>query len=191
MGLKDLTYKPRTASDRIILDDDIRAHLEAVQVAYKRGRDADKNAEELSSKIPELESALADAEAAADEAAVTFTCKALPRRQWDELVAACPPSSEDLARQYLAWDYDKFAPRLIGASLVEPESSVDEVVEMWEQGEWSDAIWTRLWNLAFGVNQEVSTRPTYGIGSAKTQASDPESTTQLPTVSPIRSSQAG
>jgi hypothetical protein len=63
------------------------------------------------------------------------------------------------------FDYQAFAPRLIAASLVEPESSVDEVVDMWENDDWSDAIWGALWNKAWSVNQEVSTRPTYGTGT--------------------------
>ena len=187
MSLKDLGYKPRRNSRRIILDDTLRVKLIEARAALKR---------ELNRKdrglTNDAEQRVEDAEAAAEEAAVSFVCEALPRHKLAELIVDCPPTSaqlnkwkeEDRNNPLLVipapeFDYDKFPPRLIAASLVEPETTEAEVLEMWETGEWSDAIWDELWKLAWNeTNKGVTTLPTSGIGSAKTRASDPASPTQ-------------
>lgn len=187
MSLKDLGYKPRRNTKRIILDDTLRVGLLEARAALKR---------ELNRKdrglTNDAEMRLEEAEAAAETAAVSFVCEALPRHRLAELVAACPPTSQQLEKwkeedrnspllviPSPEFDYDKFPPRLIAASLVEPETTEAEVLEMWESGDWSDAIWDELWKLAWNeTNKGVTTLPTSGIGSAKTQASDPESLTQ-------------
>jgi hypothetical protein len=182
MGLRDLNYKPRSASKRIILDDGLRVAVEEARVALNDQRQIDLRGEGgLGSPLAELEQRLVDAEAAADEAAVTFTFQAIPRHRIAELVAECPPTTEQLERWMQAVramplvnrtppeaDDAKYAPRLIAASLIEPESSDAEVLEMWETGDWSDAIWAELYDLALSVNQEVSTRPTFGTGIKRT-----------------------
>lgn len=173
MSLKDLAYKPRQASVKVVLDDTIREELDQARTALSRGRREDAKPDKgLTSDLARLEKAFEEAETAADKAAVSFTFKALPRHRVAEMVAECPPTSTQLdrwkeaqratplvARPAPEWDYEKFAPLLIGASMVDPASSETEVVEMWENGDWSDAIWSELWNVAWKVNQEVSTRP--------------------------------
>jgi hypothetical protein len=176
MSLKDLGYKPRRTSLRIVMDDELRRHVEDARTALNTQRRAERAEDQaLGTKVPEYEQALADAEAEADSSAVTFTFEALPRHKLAALVEACPPSVEDLKKpRPPQFDVEKFTPRLIAASMVEPESDVDEVVEMWEQGDWSDAIWGQLWSAAWGVNEEVTTRPTSGNGSRKTPISVPD-----------------
>jgi hypothetical protein len=199
MALKDLTYKPRTASVRIVLDDELRTRLEDARAALAEGRRVDVRAEQLGSNVPDLEQAVADAEAAADEAAVTFVFKAIPRTLMAELVAACPPSDEELAaiRNPLIegvpqWSLQTFPPLLIGRSLVEPETTPEEVKEFWDEGEWSEAIWDKLWDTAWNkCNKAVSTRPTSGTVSVKTQDSGPLSTMPAPVAFPSPSSLAG
>jgi len=173
VSLKDLDYKPRQASVKVVLDDTIREQLDQARSALTRGRRDDAKPDKgLSSELAQLKKAVEEAETAADKAAVHFAFKALPRHRVAEMVAECPPTSTQLdrwkesqkatplvARPAPEWDYEKFAPLLIGASMVDPESSASEVLEMWEKGDWSDAIWTQLWNVAWKVNQEVSTRP--------------------------------
>jgi hypothetical protein len=177
MALKDLKYAPRRTTLRLILDDNVRAELEAARTASKTNTDHD----DLSS-AGESTRRLEEAEAAAEEAAATFVFEAIPRVKLQEMIADCPPTSEQLDRwkekdrnnplvsiEPPKFNYDKFAPRLIAKSLVEPETSESEVVEMWEDGEWGDAIWAALWVAAWDkTNLEVSVFPTSGIGSKKT-----------------------
>jgi hypothetical protein len=182
VALKDLAYKPRTASVRIILDDGLRLAVEEAGRALTRGRsDEKRDGQGLGSSLPELEQRLADAEAAADEAAVTFVFRAIPRTLMAELVAACPPSEEELARirnplieGVPQWSLQHFPPLLIGHSLVEPETTPEEVKQLWEDGDWSEAVWDKLWDTAWNkCNKAVTTRPTLGTGSGKTQGSGP------------------
>lgn len=187
MSLKDLNYKPRRNTVRIIFDDTVRGELEEARAELVRAKN--RNDRGLESGP---EQRFEKAEAAAEGAAVSFVFEAIPRPKLAELVAACPPTSAQLERwkeedrnnplvviPAPEFDIDTFPPRLIAASLVEPETTEDEVVEMWETGEWSDAIWTKLWETAWDkTNRGISTLPTSGIGSAKTADSGPESDTQ-------------
>jgi hypothetical protein len=186
VSLRDLTYKPRRSTKRIILDDTVREELVDAQAALRV--ELRRNDRGLTS---DAEERVQLAEAAADSAAVSFVCEALPRHRLADLIAACPPSPAQLEKwkdedrnsplivvPAPEFDYERFPPRLIAASLVEPETTEAEVLQMWESGDWSDAIWDELWKLAWNeTNKGVSTLPTSGIGSVKTPASDPASPT--------------
>lgn len=186
MGLKDLKHTPRRSTLRLLLDDNVRAELDAARAAYVAYEKRDDKT--LDAKPYQR---YEDAKTAADEAAVTFVFEALSRVKLAELVADCPPTSEQLDQwkeedrnnpllviPVPAFDYENFAPRLIAASLVEPEASEAEVLEMWESGGWSEAIWETLWKVAWDTNQAVKTLPTYGTDSEKTTVSGPELATQ-------------
>lgn len=187
MSLKDLDYKPRRTTVRIVLDDTVRQELEDARADLRTAKARPDRGLE---SAPEQR--LEEAEAAAEEAAVSFVFEALPRRKLTELIEACPPTTKQLEKwkeedrnsplvvvPAPEFDYEKFPPRLIAASLVEPETTTEEVLDMWENGDWSDAIWDALWQTAWNkTNQGITTLPTSGIGSRKTQASDPESPTQ-------------
>jgi hypothetical protein len=176
MGLKDLKHAPRRTTLRLLLDDNVRAEFESARAdlaAYE------KNPESLDSKPQQR---FDDAQAAAEDAAVTFVFEALSRIRLAELIADCPPTSEQLEQwkeedrnnplliiDPPAFDYENFAPRLIAASLVEPETTVDEVMELWESGDWSEAIWLTLWDAAWKrTNQVAPTLPTFGTDTRKT-----------------------
>lgn len=62
--------------------------------------------------------------------------QAIPSKQYDKLVADCPPSAKDrqLGAQY---DADTFAPRLISAVSLEPKMTVDEANELYIDPDWS------------------------------------------------------
>lgn len=181
MGLKDLGYKPREASTSIIMDEGAARALDEATAAYAYYRSQGHG--DLAGE-KELADALKAAEEAADEASVTFRFRAKPRVKVEALVAKCPPSTEELARwkqqaqaQPLVtkappqFDWYEFAPRLIAMSMVEPEASEAEVLAMWDDDSdeaWSDAVWEELWRTAWAVNQQVSTRPTFGNDSKQT-----------------------
>jgi hypothetical protein len=185
VGLKDIKHTPRRSTLRLLLDDTIRIELEEARLeltAYERNAEAT-----LDSKPYQRFEA---AKAAADEAAVSFVFEAVSRSRLAELVAAHPPTTEELDH----WkDQDRnnpltvieppafsadMAPYLIAASMVEPETTEAEVLEMWNDGGWSDAVWSKLWSTAWDkTNRGVTTLPTYGTDSAKTPVSGPKQST--------------
>lgn len=183
MKLSDIAYTPRQASVRIVFDDELVQAVEAARAAYRfQEREEAKPGQGLGSKLPELEVAVTAAEAAADAAAVTFTFRAVGRKTLADLVSACPPTSDQLelwkasvraaplvAGSAPQFDYEKFAPLLIEASLIDPAPKKGEIRSLWESEDgWSDAIWAELWAAAWRVNQEATTRPTLGTGSEPT-----------------------
>lgn len=193
MSLKDLGYKPRRNSEDFILDDTLRIELEEARAEHIAQRKMEARLDQgLGSKLPELQKRIDEAETAAREAAVSFVCQAIPRYELEDLFNEHPPTSEQLEEWKTQdknnplividpprFNYDTILPYLFAKSVIEPEASVDEWVEMYESGDWSDAIWTRLWILVWDkTNKGVTTLPTLGIGSAKTPASDPVSPTQ-------------
>lgn len=183
MGLGGITYTPRQATVRIVFDDGLRQTLDQARARYAaQVREEAKPGQGLGSKLPELQEQVDAAEAAADAAAVSFTFQAVGRKVLADLVADCPPTTVQLerwkesvraaplvARGAPEFDYEKFAPLLIEAALVDPKPDKGEIVRLWgsEDG-WSDAIWGALWNAAWKVNQEATTRPTFGTGSEQT-----------------------
>ena len=188
MGLRDLRYTPRRTTLRLILDDNVRSDLEA---AREEAKAESKRGDADLASAGKAARRLEKAEAAADEAAVSFVFEAIPRIKLADLIEACPPTSEQLERWKEKdrnnplvsipppeFDYEKFAPRLIAASLVEPATTEEEAVELWEEGAWTDSIWSALWIAAWDrTNQAVTALPTFGIGSKKTKGSDPKSPT--------------
>ncbi|MFP4074052.1 MAG: hypothetical protein ACLFVZ_08430 [Actinomycetota bacterium] len=184
MSLKDLNYKPARRTVEIIFDDEVRRELLEARALAKQG---DPDAGLGTSPEKRLEAA----EAAAEEAAVSFVFQAIPRHRLAEITNAHPPTSEDIDRWKETVKANPFAagkapefdlmavtPRVIAASLVEPETTEEEVLEMWDEGEWSEAVWGQLAKAAWSVNDETHTVPTFGNGSKKTLTSVPESSTQ-------------
>ena len=168
VSLKDLGYKPRTRGVRIIFDDPVRAELEDARTALKRwlGRPDQTLSADHEKRVEE-------AETAAEKAAVLFTFRALPRHRVADMIAQCPPTVEQLDRwkdalraaplvnrSAPAFDIDKLTPLLIGASIIEPAATESDIQDMWERGDWSDAIWTALWDAAWDVNEVAFTLPT-------------------------------
>ena len=163
------------------MDDDATQEFDEATAAYayyQRQPDGDLATEK------ELTDRLNAADEAADAASVTFKFRAMPRAKVEDLVRSCPPSKEELDRwqqqaraQPLVakappqFDWYEFAPRLIAMSMIEPEASESEVLDMWNDDSanaWSDAIWEVLWQTAWSVNQQISTRPTFGNDSKQT-----------------------
>lgn len=181
MALKDLGYVAREAATNIVFDDEARRELDAAATALAQyAQRADGDLAELN----RLQERLDAAQAAADATTVVFRFRARSRRAIADLVAECPPSSDQLERwqaqaraQPLVtkaapeFDWDKFAPRLIAMSMVEPVTDEAEVLAMWNDDSdsaWSDAIWEALWDAAWSVNQQITTRPTFANDSEQT-----------------------
>lgn len=65
---------------------------------------------------------------------VTF--QALSSKEYDDLVATCPPSAKE-KQQGGSFNVDSFAPALISAVSLEPKLSVEEAREIYLSPDWS------------------------------------------------------
>lgn len=67
---------------------------------------------------------------------VTVKLLALRPQEYDDLLSEHPPTKEQKAAGG-TYNPDTFNPALIAACLVEPQLSAEEVLEIWEGGDWS------------------------------------------------------
>ncbi len=101
--------------------------------------------------------------------------RALPRRQYRELVDAHPPREGSDDKD---WNADTYPPALIAASCVDPSFTLEQAVQAWD--EWDTATVGRLFLTAFQLNEFGSKVGFTLPGSAKTGGSGPNSTTASP-----------
>lgn len=71
--------------------------------------------------------------------------RALPRKEYRLLLEAHPGADGK------SFDYDTFPPALIAASVVEPEFTLEQATELWE--EWEDGDASRLFLACFDLNE--------------------------------------
>lgn len=120
---------------------------------------------------PETEEAVAAARAERDEFKATaekahkalvaetveMRFRALGRKRYDELVRAHPPkdiAGEDgkVKKSTDPYEYETFAPALVAACCVEPEMTVEQATELFE--EWNAGEVMELWVAALSVNTQ-------------------------------------
>lgn len=187
--VSDILARRRPAEEtvRLLLDGDLRRSVDELR---RRVREAKRReileGAGLGSELPGLERALAEAEAAADSESETFVFRAVGRRRLEELKAECPPSADQLDRwreqakqnPFLnppEFDPERLAPLLIAASAADPAMTVEEARRLWD--ELSDGEAAALFEGAWRVNEEASTRPTFGTGTESTASTVPVSDT--------------
>lgn len=91
------------------------------------------------------------------ESTVTFTLRALPRRQWRDLYAAHPPRKEPdgsiLQRdRVLGINYESFFNALLKASIVSPELD-EETLDLLLDERLTDRQWEGLTDVAWNLNR--------------------------------------
>ncbi len=107
---------------------------------------------------------------------VIFTFESIGRLAWDAMVVAHPARAEDKKiEKEAAWNLDTFPPALIAASCVEPEMTLEEATEIWEDPDWSGNELTRLFSTAWMVNQETPSIPFDRLGIELMQIIEPKS----------------
>jgi hypothetical protein len=109
-----------------------------------------------------------EAEEVARENSIPFTFRAMGRKKYEDMVAAHPPTQKQIAdarrkkEQIPPFNSDPFVPTLISDSLVNPEMSYEQVVELMENDDWNGAEFNTLWLTALEVN---STRRVVDLGN--------------------------
>lgn len=112
---------------------------------------------------------------------VPILMRALPRIEYRALIDAHPGEKKEDD-----WHPDTFPPALIAASCVEPEFTLEQANEIWEQWETEEA--SRLFLTAFYLNENSGRINFTLLGSARTRGSEQSSTTASPEESPTPSS---
>lgn len=153
----------------ICLDSELKtAAIEAETRAKSARRVANEQPSESATKL--LTEALTELEEAlqtADAATVVFVARALPRTEFEALTSLpdMRPSvgqqdewkrkceAESLPYKPLSWNPDTFPPALIAQSLVEPEMTLEQATELWE--EWSDAEAGTIFDLCLRTQKMV------------------------------------
>lgn len=145
--------KPRTKTVWLPLHPDIGEQIAELdrQVRVEKMRDEKENRTPVA---PQLQRELDDLKLQAEESAVAWTFRELPRRQFRQLIEDAP--SDDPERR---WDDDKLAPPLLAAAAVSPELTVDQAREIWD--EWGTWAAYALFSAAYEV-QETPSRVPFG-----------------------------
>jgi hypothetical protein len=170
--------KPRVKSIRLILDGTAENELERVRTELSNAKRLDKEAEGMetlssASLVPDAEERYKEIEAGILEGAVVFTFKAVGRKTLETIRAEHPPTEDqwEIYRerskanplvQPPTFDPDGIAPQLIQAALVDPELSLEEATQLWD--ELSDGEAAQIYDAAWEVSMEAASIPLSATG---------------------------
>jgi len=85
-----------------------------------------------------------------DPSTVTMVFQAISGYQFDQLKKDCKPTQED-KKAGLDYNAEKFAPKLIAATCIEPEMTEEDAQEIWESDEWNRGERMQLFMAAMEV----------------------------------------
>jgi len=189
--------QPRHDTVWVPLDSDLMDRVEALEKQVKLEERKDER-EHRRAVAPRLQTELDELLDVAEQAAVPFKIRELPRRIYRALIDAHPATEADKARGINRWSEDSFAPALLAAACVQPalttiprddylamlQPGVDPeklrehiapAVEIWD--DWSSATAYQLFAAAYELQEGGSRVPFTVRRSSETPASPPSSTT--------------
>lgn len=148
--------KPRRKTVSIIGDDEALERIKDLQNALEDEVDTQL--------VTKLKADLKAAEEALEASTLRITLQSIGRKRYEELVSEHPPTeaqnkeSEEATGQPAPYNTDTFPPALIAASAVDPEMTVEQATELWD--EWNTGELMEL----FFVAIEVNTQRRVGLG---------------------------
>ncbi len=166
---------PRSKTIRLLLDGAAQDELERARTELRNAKRLDKEADEsgtgtlaTASLVPDAEKRYAEIEGSILEDSAIFTFKAVSRRKLREIREEHPPTAEqwDIYRERAkanplvqppTFDPDGIAPQLIEAALVEPELTLEEATELWD--ELSDGEAAQIYDASWEVSMEAASIP--------------------------------
>lgn len=127
--------------------------------------DEERQAEMLTDVVAELGAAnerMTELEAGKAEAVERFEFKGLSDNRYDAIVSSCPPTKEqrtDAAKigMPLFWNRTTFRPRLLAATCVSHEWSIEDWADLWDDPEWNTADVQLLFSTAMSACMEHPT----------------------------------
>jgi hypothetical protein len=156
--------KPNETSVEVILDPELTRSIEELQrrlATAKRQDERQNRAPEAPAIQKEIDELLDKLEQS--EAKVEFKFRDPGRQKFDALVDACPPTEEDkkLAKEQNtgapSWHPQTFVPGLISLCAVDPELSIEEATEIYN--DWGRGDVEALFNSALQVCLEQASIP--------------------------------
>jgi hypothetical protein len=186
--------KARKVSTRrsvtVVLDGEIMAQIDSLKdrIKVEARADARENRDPVAPRLRRELDALYDE---ARKSEVKFTFKSAGRAEFDKLVAEHPATPEqrkqlkDLTAERgipfdpPKWDPDTFPPAIIAASSYDPELSVAEALDLWEDKNWSPAELLKIFECALSCYWEVDEIP-FAAGGIDTMLSSEPSWTTAP-----------
>lgn len=194
--------KPNTRSCHILLDsalahelNELEREIEKLERKIEVRNRSGRGGSLADSSIKELDRLREEFEVKEEEAegfTVEFTFQDIGRKRYDELVKENRPTDEE-KKEYkeaggegvLAYSTETFPARLVALTSVSPKISEEEAFQIFD--EWAEGDLETLFTTALLVCKEPTSLPKSRAGTAKTRASQPNSTTapneEFPTLS--------
>jgi len=166
--------KPNKRTIDVVLDADLAGQIrlkeqELAQLKNRRGKS-------LADGIGPLEVELDELYETAADMAVTFTFQDIGRKAFDTMVLAHQPTPEqkkhiaEMGGGILEYNIETFPPALMAASAVDPEMTVEEAEEIFN--EWSSGDAEILFTTALLVCKERASVPLSRNGTGPTDSSN-------------------
>lgn len=160
--LSSPTFTQIKSVELFIAPHEMMERFEQLDIDYTR---AQMESIGIDSDAPRIAAEVAALEDELKQYAVTFKVKALPRKQWSDLLAAHPPTAaQRKAEARLDFNPETFPGAAIAACLVSPAMTAEQVAVL-ENGDdegnggLTDAQFNVLFNAVVTVNQSGLTAP--------------------------------
>lgn len=175
--------KPNTRTVWVLLEPDLLIDFARLTREHKVAETLDEKSNDRDT-APAIDLRLADLREEIERETVPFVFRALRRKDYRKLLSDHPASDEDAAEGF-DFDPETLGPELISRSAIEPEMTLSEVNELWD--EWDDATVTELYSGALLVNKEVRDIPfvfgSYEGTTSSEKKSEPPASTESDTPS--------
>lgn len=173
--------RPPRQTLRLCLRGDLTTRIEELHGVYVAKLREDDNFNRPP-EAPAVAEEIVALEAEAEAASVDFVLESMGAQVWNEMLAAHPPTKDDLA---LGRDHNPrtFPYEAISLSLIEPTDATAEAVKALEE-QMSFGQWHRLWLACLAVNVIGGDIPKFDRLSALNGRSGSKPTTPAPAESP-------
>lgn len=179
--------KPVTKRVTIQLDGELATEIALMREKYQAARDYDRTSNE-NDTAPSIEKQINELIEDSRITEYTFVFQSIGRPNYDKLVSLPEhkPTKEQ-KRDNATFNADTFPPALIAASCVDPELSLEEAKDMFNDPSWNGAELANLFVGALEANTETGDIPLSRSDSAGTLNSLLSLVTQSETESPTLS----
>ena len=161
--------KAVTKTVAIQVDGEVANSIAALRALLTAARDSDRISNDTD-KAPAIQKQIDKMVETSQDTLVVFTFKSVGRFEYDKLVAAHPPTKEQKA-DGAEFNADTFPPALLSAACSDPEISLEEATEMFDDPDWNNAELRALFFGALEVNTETGEIPLSRSGSDGTLSS--------------------
>lgn len=153
--------KPNEVSVEIILNPELTRSLEELERRKARAERDDQKFNRPA-QAPKLQKEIEEILAEIEDSKVEFVFKDPGRKEFEALVDACPPTKEQKEQakadgQSVGWDSETFVPGLLALASHDPELTIDEAQEIYDQ--WGRGEVEALFNTALQACLEQASVP--------------------------------